>query len=205
MAAGRLALRAAGSSSGCATSHPGAGWGVLDHRGQPKAAYHHLRRALAPLAVWTTDEGLGGIDVHVANDRPEPARGRLRVALYQRPRAARRGGRRAARAARPRLGAPRTSRQLLGRFVDVSWAYRFGPAAQDVVVGSLEREGEEAELLSQSFRFPAGRPLVLEPAQRLGLSVAAAACSGELPAALSSAQQLSPGECACTCQRLRRR
>ena len=26
---------------------PGAGWGVVDHRGVPKVAYHHLRRALA--------------------------------------------------------------------------------------------------------------------------------------------------------------
>ncbi len=49
---------------------PGAGWGLFDHRGVPKVAYHHLRRALAPVALWTTDEGLGGIVVHVANDRP---------------------------------------------------------------------------------------------------------------------------------------
>ena len=62
---------------------PGAGWGVLDHRGEPKVAYHHLRRALAPVAVWSTDEGLGGIGVHVANDRPQPLAARLRVALYR--------------------------------------------------------------------------------------------------------------------------
>ena len=48
----------------------------------PKWAYHHLRRALAPVAVWMTDEGLGGVAVHVANDRPEPLRAALRVALY---------------------------------------------------------------------------------------------------------------------------
>jgi beta-mannosidase len=48
----------------------GAGWGVLDHRGEPNAANHHLRRALAPVAVWSTDEGLGGIVAHVANDGP---------------------------------------------------------------------------------------------------------------------------------------
>src|SRR5207253_8672744 len=50
----------------------GCGWGVLDSTGAPKVAYHHLRRALAPIAVWTTDEGLGGIDAHVANDGPKP-------------------------------------------------------------------------------------------------------------------------------------
>ena len=53
---------------------PGSGWGVLDHRGDPKVVLHHLRRALAPVAVWTTDEGLNGISVHIANDRPATAR-----------------------------------------------------------------------------------------------------------------------------------
>ena len=62
---------------------PGAGWGVLDHRGEPKVAFAHLARALAPVAVWSTDEGLGGVDVHVANDRPGALAARLRVALYR--------------------------------------------------------------------------------------------------------------------------
>ena len=60
---------------------PGAGLGVLDHRGLPKVAYHYLRRALAPVAVWTRDEGVGGVAVHVANDRPEPLQARLRRGL----------------------------------------------------------------------------------------------------------------------------
>ncbi len=51
---------------------PGAGWGLIDAGGMPKPAYHVLRRACLPRAVWSTDEGLDGIDVHVANDAPEP-------------------------------------------------------------------------------------------------------------------------------------
>ena len=62
---------------------PGAGWGLIDHRGVPKLAYHHLKRALAPVAVWTVDEGLGGVVAHVANDRPAPLSASLRVALYR--------------------------------------------------------------------------------------------------------------------------
>ncbi|HEX5397022.1 MAG TPA: glycoside hydrolase family 2 protein, partial [Candidatus Limnocylindria bacterium] len=61
----------------------GAGWGLLDVRGKPKAAFHHLRRALAPVAVWTTDEGLGGMSAHAANDTPAPVSARLRVGLYR--------------------------------------------------------------------------------------------------------------------------
>src|SRR6202044_3363022 len=106
-------------------------WGVLDHRGRPKVAYHHLRRALAPVAVWSTDEGLGGVVAHVANDRAEPLRARLRVALY-------RGCRQLTDEAVEELELPahghaaRNLESLLGRFVDLSWAYRFGPPSQDL-------------------------------------------------------------------------
>ena len=62
---------------------PGAGWGLIDCRGRPKAAYHHLKRAFAPVAVWTVDENLGGVVAHVANDGPAPLSASLRVALYR--------------------------------------------------------------------------------------------------------------------------
>jgi beta-mannosidase len=148
----------------------GAGWGILDHRGRPKVAYHHLRRALAPVAVWSTDEGLGGIVAHVANDRDSPLRIRLRVALY-------RNLRQLTDEVSEELElkahghAERNVEAMLGRFVDVSWSYRFGPPAQDLVVLSLEQDvGDEMELLSQAFRFPAGRPVVALPASAIGLS-----------------------------------
>jgi beta-mannosidase len=159
---------------------PGAGWGLLDHRGRPKVAYHHLRRVLAPLAVWSTDEGLSGIAVHVANDGPERVRARLRIALYSDQEV-----RVDQATCELELAAhgvcAHDVETLLGRFVDVSWAYRFGPPAQDVVVFSLERgPGEGGELLSQSFRLPAGRPLLREPASRLGLAATLTAATDEL-------------------------
>jgi beta-mannosidase len=118
---------------------PGAGWGVLDHAGEPKAAYHDLRRALAPVAVWTTDEGLNGVDVHVANDRPEPLRARLHVALFRDPEL------KVEEASEeldlgPHGSATRNVEALLGRFVDASYAYRFGPPGHHVLVASLESE-----------------------------------------------------------------
>jgi beta-mannosidase len=147
---------------------PGAGWGVLDHRGEPKVAYHHLRRALAPVSVWSTDEGLDGVAVHVANDLPVPLQTTLRIALYRdlevRVDEARHD---------VELG-PHSSRTydveaILGRFADVSWAYRFGPPAQDLIVASLERV--DGELESQCFRLPVGRPLRRETPERLGVEV----------------------------------
>jgi beta-mannosidase len=145
---------------------PGAGWGVLDHGGRPKAAFAHLRRVLAPVAAWSTDEGLGGVDVHIANDRPRPLSARLRVALY-------RGFEQLVDEAvlsvelGPHDALTRNVEELLGRFVDVSWAYRFGPPAQDLIAISLH--DPVGELLSQAFRFPAGRPLARESASGLGL------------------------------------
>ena len=147
---------------------PGAGWGVVDHRGVPKLAYHHLARALAPVAVWTVDEGLGGIVAHVANDRPTALDATLRVVLY-------RGGELLVEQAetpvelRPHSQGEWNVETVIGRFVDASWAYRFGPPAQDAIVVSVERE-EGAETICRAIRFPAGRPLQRESPEQLGLA-----------------------------------
>jgi beta-mannosidase len=150
---------------------PGAGWGVLDHRGLPKVAYHHLRRALAPVAVWGSDEGLEGIVAHVANDGPEPVEARLRVALY-RDRETLVDSACRELAIAPRAVQSYNVEALLGRFADVSWAYRFGPAAQDLVVLSLE-DPTGTWLISQAVRHPAGRPTLRETAEQLGVSARA--------------------------------
>jgi beta-mannosidase len=151
----------------------GAGYGVVDHQGRPKAAYHHLRRILAPTAVWLIDEGIGGVIAHVANDGPNPLTARLRVALYldmEQP-----VGLASEELTLPAHGAThRDVETVIGHFVDAAWAYRFGPAAQDAIVVSLEQDGPEGpELLSQAFHFPAGRPAAIEPADRLGLVASA--------------------------------
>jgi beta-mannosidase len=152
---------------------PGAGWGVIDDQGSPKVAYHYLRRALAPVCVWTVDEGLNGIVAHVANDLPTRLNAWLRIALYS--------------ALERPVGEARIPIEIdahgqeqwnvetvIGHFVDAAWAYRFGPPAQDLIVVTLEREqedeGKEAvEIVSQAFRFPAGRPTAMASAEELGL------------------------------------
>jgi beta-mannosidase len=151
---------------------PGAGLGVLDDQGLPKVAYHYLRRALAPVAVWMVDEGVNGVGVHVANERPEPLQARLRVALY------RDGETQIAQASEeivlaPRSVCERSVEGLIGRFVDAAWAYRFGPAAGDATFASLESAAGPATLLSQSVMFPAGRPISRESADRLGVAASA--------------------------------
>ncbi|HEX5224081.1 MAG TPA: hypothetical protein VFW29_03020 [Solirubrobacteraceae bacterium] len=167
---------------------PGAGWGVLDHAHRPKPAYHHLRRALAPVALWMTDEGLGGISVHAANDRGTPVHGDLRVTLY------RDGIQLVATGSRaielpPHGGCEVDCEEILGHFVDVSWAYRFGPPGHDVVVASLERGGATSGPVAQAFRFPAGRPLHQHTPSEIGMRGALRDCGdGAHELRLSSAR-----------------
>jgi beta-mannosidase len=151
----------------CKDLLPGAGWGLIDSAGEPKVALSHLRRALAPVAVWSTDEGLGGIALHVANDRPQALTAQLRIALY-RDGAVRVEQERRELALAAHGAVTIDAEELIGRFVDVSWAYRFGPPAADVVAIALE--STDGALLSQSFRFPAGYPLRRSTSAELGLT-----------------------------------
>jgi beta-mannosidase len=146
---------------------PGAGWGLVDSQGEPKWALLRLHSALAPTAVWMTDEGLAGVRVHLANDGPEPLRARLRVALYrdlEQP-----VGEATEEVELPAHGAlSRDLEELLGRFVDASWAYRFGPPAQDAIVAALEYQDDNpAPPLAAALHFPAGRPSGDETVERL--------------------------------------
>ena len=147
---------------------PGAGWGILDSTGAPKAPYWFLKRALAPCTVWMTDEGLNGIDIHVANDRDTAVDAALRIALYRfsgEPVAA------SERAVRIPAHAPLTLgvEEVLGRFIDAGYAYRFGPPGHDVIVASLHPPSVEIPF-AQSFRFSAGRPIERKPIAELGFT-----------------------------------
>jgi beta-mannosidase len=134
---------------------PGPGWGVVDALGRPKAAWHYLRRALAPRTVFLTDEGQNGLYLHVVNERPTPLDGELRLALFLRGQApVGAGARRVFVPPREALQIPAVA--LLEGFVDTSYAYRFGPPGHDLVVASLY--GEDGGLVAQAFAFPVGLP-----------------------------------------------
>jgi beta-mannosidase len=131
---------------------PGAGWGLLSSDGRPKLAWHHLRRAIAPVAVWFVDEGLNGLVVHAANDTGARIEATLRLALYrdeellveevETPFALE------AHSVRPE-----DVETLLGRFVDIGYAYRFGEPQHDTVVATLTHDDRA---LSRAFFSPKG-------------------------------------------------
>jgi beta-mannosidase len=115
---------------------PGAGWGLLDHTGAPKPAALALAPVLQPTAVWFVDEGLNGVDVHVAHDRGRPERMTLRVELV------REDGSVIEFAEQTWEMEPHGHRHwtvdaLIGRFADSSYAYRFGPPPHAAVRATL--------------------------------------------------------------------
>ena len=147
---------------------PGAGWGLVDATGEPKAAYHFLRRALSPVAVHISDEGGNGLVVHVVNDGAAPLRAELEVALF--------------RAGEVSTGSARRSLEVAGRaalevpavalfegFMDLNHAYRFGAPQADLVVATLHDATGRPR--AQGFHFPLGMPSARELA--LGLTAEA--------------------------------
>lgn len=135
---------------------PGAGWGLLDSEGRPKSSWYGLRRACAPIRLSMTDEGLNGLFLHLINDTAESIEATLSFrALYQ-------GHVPVAQATRDIVLPPRSaqtirSADLLTRFFDVTYAYRFGPAAHDVSIATLF--GRHGTALSEAIHLVPGRIL----------------------------------------------
>lgn len=130
---------------------PGAGWGVLDSRGLPKAAYYYLRRAWQPVAVSLTDEGLDGVHLHVINELNQPLSGTLELRLLHAGHTPVAHGKVACNVA-PRSTSTFTSDEMLQGFYDVAYVYRFGPPKHEVVIATLY--GTDGAVLHEACLFP---------------------------------------------------
>ena len=149
---------------------PGAGWGILDSEGRPKSVFYYLKRALAPVSVFFSDEGLSGLRVHVVNERALPLDANLSITFFERGQT--RMGEHVLAVAVPARGAADWSADaIVGRFGDTAYAYRFGPAVQDVTVAAL-RSPEGDLLAPTAFFFPTGRRFA--PTGDVGLETGAA-------------------------------
>jgi beta-mannosidase len=128
----------------------GAGWGLLDDTGQPKACWWMLKRVLQPLLLAVTDEGVNGLCLQLANDDAEPIDVLLRVTVYRDGHVAlMRAESSLTLAGRERRRLPVVA--LLDEFVDLSHSYRFGPRGHDVVAAQLLDAGGEP--LAQAVRW----------------------------------------------------
>ncbi len=133
---------------------PGAGWGVIDSTGRPKAAWYALKRAFQPVRVNLTDEGTNGLAVHLLNDRPMPVKATLEFVCLMDGRTPV-VSRKRSLVLSPRSAEEISAYDLVGAFFDVSYAYRFGPPGHDVTVARL-LDDESGRLLSESVHYPTG-------------------------------------------------
>jgi len=124
---------------------PGAGWGVIDASGRPKAAWHALRRAFRPVQVALTDEGLNGLGIHLINETAETVRATLTLRCLKGDAVVMSREREVELP--PRSNQTLSSAELIGSFFDITWAYKFGPPSLDVTIVKL---GE----LAQAVHFP---------------------------------------------------
>jgi beta-mannosidase len=159
---------------------PGAGWGVIDSTGLPKAAYYYLKRALRDTALFITDEGSNGLALHIANDGPRPVHAQLQLELFK---SSEPVGRPVTRPlsidARSVLELNAT--QLFEGFIDLSYAYRFGPPSYDVMrVGLVREDGGESV---EAFHFPLGLP---NTQADVGLSATARAVDDRIEVGIGS-------------------
>lgn len=134
---------------------PGAGWGLIDAAGEPKAPYYGFRQVARPLALLLSDEGCNGLDIHLVNDTAREFRLQLEVV------ALRDGAQPVAQGSLcvnvPAAGGlTLEASQVLGHFFDLTYAYRFGPAGHDCVVVSARQDDAEPPIFLQACHFPLG-------------------------------------------------
>ncbi len=133
---------------------PGAGWGVIDALGYPKAAYYGLLRAFRPVTVILTDENLNGLKVTLVNETSAAQPVTLTLQCL------RDGETPVMKATRAMVLQPRSTTALAacdlwGGFFDTTYVFRFGAPSHDVTIARLQ--DLDGGWLAEAFHFPLGR------------------------------------------------
>jgi beta-mannosidase len=148
----------------------GPGWGIIDSHGVPKAAYHFLKRAWQPAAIFLTDEGLNGLQLHAVNDHAIAIDAIIELSLY------RSNGsvvdrRSMSTTIKPHGSKSIAATDLFDGFMDLSYSYRFGPPPFDVCVARLL--GSDGGTLNEDCFHPRGLGACLEEDPELAFQIAA--------------------------------
>lgn len=147
----------------------GAGWGLIDSNGRPKAPWYVLRRVCAPVALLCSDEGLNGLVVHVVNDRGQRLSGELQMTAFTA------SGAKAVEVKNdvnvpPHAAISISADVMVGAFRDLNYAYRFGPPVVDCVrFAIIDSAGDE---VAESIHLPLGQQRGVQPDIGLTATVA---------------------------------
>ncbi|VAW92770.1 Beta-mannosidase [hydrothermal vent metagenome] len=129
----------------------GAGWGIIDSNGYPKACYYYLKRCWQPINVVLTNESLNGIDIHVGNESTQNFTGIIEILLLNKDSVV---------IAQESIDvfAPATSTKtfnsddILSSFYDTTYSYRFGPTKHSIV--AVQLKSKNGEVISDAYHFP---------------------------------------------------
>ena len=143
----------------------GAGWGYIDSLGVPKSAFYGLARASQPSTILFVDEGLEGLAVYLAHDGAVVLDCQLEIALITAE------GTVFEQKSQPCQLIPNGLKRIsvdafLGRFVDSSYAYRFG--ARGFVACVAKLVGVNGQVISQ--KIYADSVVMLDKHQNLTLT-----------------------------------
>jgi len=129
---------------------PGAGWGLIDSSGTPKACYYYLKRSWQPISVNLTDESINGLLIHLTNESDSDFEGNISIQLINHRHTE------IANISEPVSLTARSKRQLnseelLKHFYDINYSYRFGPPAHYAVLVQLKDSKHKP--VSEAFHF----------------------------------------------------
>ena len=132
----------------------GAGWGLLGNDGRPKSALHALAQVFRPVQALLRDAGMDGVLVDLLNETAAPVAVRLVL------RGLTEAGGVELLAGLERVIPARghdalNAVELMGRFRDLSGAWRFGPPPF-VALGAALLDAATGAVLSEATLFPAG-------------------------------------------------
>lgn len=117
----------------------GAGWGIFDSLGYPKACFYELKKHWQPIELVLTNESINGVDAHIINESEKVLTGQLIVKLINLQ------GRITTEAKQDiKIESFHSTRvnleSVLGGFNDIAYAYRFGPASHRAICVELQDE-----------------------------------------------------------------
>lgn len=129
----------------------GAGWGIIDSYGLPKACYYYLKRSWQPVNVAITNETLNGLDIHINNETLKPFTGILEIVLLTKESVVI-----AQEHIEVSIAESSTSTlnsdAIFSNFYDITYSYRFGPVKHSIV--AVQLNDQAGNNVSDAYFFP---------------------------------------------------
>lgn len=129
---------------------PGAGWGIIDSQGIPKACYYFLKRSWKPQSIHLTDESLNGLFAHINNESPSELHGKILIKIINQNHLEIANHQQQI-SLPPRSNLTLDIEDLLQQFLDITYSYRFGP--KDIFSTSVQLIDPQKNIIDEAFYF----------------------------------------------------